>query len=261
LTSTLSSKRNIEALALGVVVAETDVAARPAVQFVTVDVELTGVNAANTSLSMDGSSWLKLNFGDKVSAFQIDKDATITNMVLAGDPGGNFLINGGTTEIAQSSSYKDTIGVQFQVLAGATLRDEGWTQLKFTNNYLDITIAGGEMLVFFGTGNGAPLIDSNGFSNDGINITSSGLLKYLGSGNVTDTFTVPILVQDGGELWLTNAGNAPNGGKLIVKGAETVTHNASVYMTGDSTIQLSQASTLECDNDYYQDAGTLLSPA
>jgi hypothetical protein len=49
-----------------------------------------------------------------------------------------------------------------------------------------------------------------------------------------------------------------------VKGAiPTITQNASVYLTDpnpaprQSTIQLSESATLECDNDYYQDAGAL----
>ena len=43
-----------------------------------------------------------------------------------------------------------------------------------------------------------------------------------------------------------------------MQGADGFTNNVSVYMRGSaSSVQLAYASTLECDNDYYQASGTL----
>jgi hypothetical protein len=208
------------------------------------------VNAANTA------STLNLDFADATSKFQIDGNSTITNMTLAGDRNGQFIINSGTTTIAQSPGYTDKIGVDVSINLGATLYDESCNALVFSNNNTFINIYG-EMDVLYGTGTGLTLIDSNGYSNDEIYVYG-GKLKYNGRGGVQDTFTVPIALSYGGTLIVTSNAVLSQGAWLTVEGANQFTNNASVSNAGPSTsVQLSQGATLECVNDYYQSHGTL----
>jgi hypothetical protein len=69
--------------------------------------------------------------------------------------------------------------------------------------------------------------------------------------------TIEQTARLGGTFKVTSLGSAP-GGKLIVTGFAPATQNASVYMTDvGSSVELSQQSTLECDNDYRQVGGVL----
>ncbi len=222
-----------------------------------VTVELTNANGAGALSEPVNSSQLNLDFGNALSVFQIDSDATITNMTLAGSPAGNFLINGGTTNIAQASGYTDSIGVYFAVNTGATLTDWSYDSLQFSNNALQIYVAG-TMYVYFGSGV-STLIDPASFAKDYINV-DGGTLTYLGASTKTDdTFKVPVLVQGSGTFQLIACPGTNPGGKLTVQGVVPgQTTNASVYMTGAaSSVQLSQKATLEADGDYYQASGTL----
>jgi hypothetical protein len=226
-----------------------------------VTVELSDADG-NWCLNSSTDSKLNLYFGTGTTAvFQIDGDATINNMALSGYPGNKFVINGGTTTIAQSGGYTDTIGVNFVINQNGTLNDQSYNSLKFTNSGVQITVQG-SMFLYYGTGTGITLIDNGGMSNDYINV-NGGTLKYSGSGNVTqDTLTVPVYVQNGGTFRLSAATGQPNGGKLTVQdGSQYQFPNnslESVYMTGaSSTVQLAYGDTLECDNDYWQAGGTL----
>lgn len=225
-----------------------------------VTVELSDADG-NWCLNSSTGSTLNLYFGSGATVFQIDGNATINNMALSGHPTGQFIINGGTTTIAQSGGYTDTIGVNFVINKNGTLDDQSYNSLKFTNSGVQIAVEG-TMYVYYGTGTGITLIDNGGMSNDYINV-NGGYLQYNGSGNVTnDTFTVPVYVQNGGTFQLTISPGQPNGGKLIVQdGSQYQFPNnslESVYMTGPtSSVQLAYWDTLECDNDYYQANGTL----
>lgn len=66
-------------------------------------------------------------------------------------------------------------------------------------------------------------------------------------------------VRDGGAFIVTGNQAQLGNSSLIVQGnAGTATQNGSVYLTGsNSTVQLAQEAVLECDNNYYQDNGTL----
>jgi len=211
------------------------------------------------ALSVDGKSTLNMDFTDAFSGFELDGGGTITNMTLAGNPGAEFYIAGGSTTIAANpGGYTERIGVNVTLGGAAALTDWGYNSLQFTNNNLPFNVFG-TMVVYHGTGSGATLIDSNGYTNDYLNVVDGGTLTYNGIGGVIDTFNVPIIVQDGGSFSVTTIPNSPAAATLIVKGTATQTHGVSVYMTGDSSVLLSSAATLECDNDYYQDgdAGTL----
>ena len=184
--------------------------------------------------------------------FNIGGGGVITNMVLAGYPTGQFKLTGGTMEIAQSSSYQETTGVNIVVGQGATLTDQSWCPLKFTNSKLYLTV-NGMMNVFYGTGGGMTIIDRNGFSQDVIDV-SGGTLAYLGNGGVSDTFDMNVRVEAGGVFEVASAGGAKSGGSLTLKGDPSY---LSLYLTGPSSVELSNAATLECDNGYLEDSGTL----
>ncbi len=186
--------------------------------------------------------------------FQIGGGGYITNMTLSGYPTAQLQLTGGTMTIAESSGYKESTGVNILVSTNATLTDESYTPLKYTNSKLNLTV-NGTMNVFFGTGGGMTIIDRNGFSRDVIDV-SGGTLNYLGSGGVADTFDMNVKVEGGGNFIVTSAGNGSSGGSLTVKGDPAY---SSVYLTGGgpSTIQLSKGATLNAYNGYLQDGGTL----
>lgn len=226
-----------------------------------------GVTVVDTGNLFDSKdSWLKVFFGTN-AVFQLDAGGGITNMTLSGSPSGLLKIDGGTTMLANDASYQYYIGANIYVAAGATLIDQGLVPLKLTNTNLTIYVLG-TMNVFYGPSANNTLIDATGFDNDYIDVTDDGMLKYLGSGGVTDTFkNVPVFVRDG-DFIVTTATNVPNSGTLIVTGTvPNQANNASVYVTGagTSTVQLSKGAalrsaageTLECDDGYYQDSGTL----
>ncbi len=205
----------------------------------------------------DGTSNLNLDFGDANSGFQLDAGGTITNMTLLGNRSAWFTLSGGVTSIAQTNGgFTDTIGVNFGVAANAKLTDWSGNALKFADNNLQIAVAG-EMDVWYGSPGIAALIDNNGCSNDNINVANNGVLGYLGTGSRTDTFTVPVYVQTGGTFLVTAAPVGTDGGKLIVQAPNQAPGVSSVNMTGDSSVLLAHADTLECDNGYYQSAGSL----
>jgi hypothetical protein len=223
----------------------------------TLIVEATGstalvTNVANSKLNLDYA----LN-----SEFQLDGNATITNMNLGGDPSGDFLINGGTTTIAQKAqtgSYTDQIGVHFIINPNGALTDLSYNSLVFTNNSDYIRVQG-SMFVYAG-GIGTPLINNNGWSNDYIDV-NGGTLTYRGATGVTDIFTVPVSIENAGTFKVTSSTNLP-GGKLIVQDASNYTFpngsKESVYLGNAApAVLLSQKSTLECDDGYYQATGIL----
>jgi hypothetical protein len=151
--------------------------------------------------------------------------------------------------------------VYFQISSGATLNDWGYNALVFGNNALQIYVAG-EMDVKYGNGATNTLIDKGVYSNDYINVVG-GTLSYLGSAGVTNTFTVPVWVQNGGTFSVSVGGDPSSGGKLVViDGSNYMFPNnskESVYMQdASSSVQLSFGYTLECDDDYYQAGGTLV---
>jgi hypothetical protein len=213
-----------------------------------------GIQITTTGVNTTSSSKLNLFFSESNSTFQINGDSTITNFTLAGDAQAQFNINGGTTTIAQSPGYTETIGVQVTVEEGATLNDQSWNPLQFTNSGLAILVLG-TMRTYYGPGTGMTLIDSGAFSRDYIFV--DGTLSYAGSGGVADTFNAPVYVSQGTFL-LSTAANQPAGAKLTVNGTVPgQTPNASVYLAGNGTVQLSQGFTLVCNNGYYQNGGTL----
>lgn len=162
------------------------------------------------------------------------------------------------TTVAESPGYTETIGVQFNINAGATLNDQSYNSLKFTNSNVVITVKG-TMNTYF---SGIPvLIDYGGMTNDYVNV-SGGTLGYYGSAGVADTFTVPVYVQGGGVFLVSTANGQQDGAKLIVQDKSNFTFptnsKESVYMTGTtSSVQLRYSATLECDDDYYQANGNL----
>jgi hypothetical protein len=108
------------------------------------------------------------------------------------------------------------------------------------------------MDVYWGTGNGATLISSGNQVTGNYIDVSGGKLEYYGSAGVEDTIAVPVLVDNNGNFTVTSSG----GGWLIVKGQVAQTKKYSVYMTAGS-VNLSNATTLECVDDYQQTSGTL----
>jgi len=135
-----------------------------------------------------------------------------------------------------------------------------YNPLQLTANNLVITVYG-EMDTYWGTNNINTMISRGGpaNANDYIDV-SGGTLAYYGRQNITDMITVPIAVHGGGTLKVTvdpNSGK-PLQGKLIVQFSNASTNNVSVYLAGSqSSVQLSNYDTLECDNGYRQDSGTL----
>ncbi len=218
-------------------------------------VQATGDPTANT---------LDLQFNDANSKFQIDGGGTITNMQLGGSYQAWFVLNGGTMNIAYDDApdtYSDKIGVNISVGEYAFLMDGGGNSLTFANNSVQISVVG-DMYVHYGTTT-KPLIDNGGKSNDYINV-NGGTLAYDGNGGVVDKFTVPVYVQGGGTFLMTEAIGANPGGQLIVQDGSNYKFpngdKESVYMGGSdwsSSVELNDEDTLECDDDYYQDGGTL----
>lgn len=202
---------------------------------------------------MDGNSDLKIAIPAKAD-FNIDKDATITNMDATGGSSAWIDINGGTTVIA-GGKYTENLGVNLLIGSSATLNNQGQTTLTLTGDYLYIDVLG-KMDVNPSSG-GMKLIDRGANTHDIIDVTG-GTLTYLETAGVKDTFNIPVRVQQGGAFIVSSNQLQTGNAKLIVTGSTQITLNRSVYLTGTgSTVQLSQGTILECDNDYYQDGGTL----
>jgi hypothetical protein len=218
--------------------------------------------ANGNALNMDGTSGLNLNLVDATSTNTINGTAVITNMNVIGNPSAQFIINSGTTTMADNPgagnpAYTENLGVQLVVNKGATLKDLGYNALTFTASNLVTTIKG-EMDVYYGTGTGITLIQPQNQNVTGCYIdVTGGTLKYTGFTGVKDTFALPVLVENSGTFNVTTKSTS-SGGYLIVKGQVQATQKYSVYMTGtSSSVNLSNQTTLECDDDYKQDSGTL----
>jgi hypothetical protein len=218
-------------------------------------INVTGKSTGN-SVQMDANSTLSLKFADATSSYEIDRGSTITNMTLYGNPGGSFIVKGGTMTIA-NGNYKDYIGTKFIVATGATLQDWGKCPLIFTQT--ETLQVNGTMGVNHSQ-NGLTLIEAQNGVSDCFVEVEAGKLIYSGTPGVTDTFAMPVWVNSGGTFALMAALGQNQGGKLIVKGAAFSDNTRfSVSMTeANSSVQLWQQSTLECDNfGYLQTGGTL----
>jgi hypothetical protein len=215
-------------------------------------VEMTGANGTSLTMPVTGSI-LDLDFGDG-GKFNLDANATITNMYLGGFVTGQLTI-GGVTQIGTAANYNDYIGAQIQINTGATLFDDAYSPLHFNANKVSI-VDQGTMSVLWDQ-NANTLIDQTTPTSGCYLNVNGGTLNYIGSSGVTNTFKVPVLVQNGGTFSVAGGLNA--GSTLIVSGAVLgTTNNTSVYMKDiNSSVQLSQNATLECDNDYSQADGTL----
>jgi hypothetical protein len=214
-----------------------------------VNVELLGTGGV--ALAMDGNSDLKLDFADHGQLYQIDNNATITNMDVTGYSDDVIDITGGTTTIA-GGNFTENLGVSLTVESGATLSDKGQCTLNLTASDQVITV-NGEMDLFSG---GRTLIASAANSGNYINV-AGGILRYEGSGGVTDTIQVPVL--NNGTFSVDSATGQANGATLIVQNAVPQTNNVSVYMANEGAyVQLAEAATLEADNGYTQANGELL---
>jgi hypothetical protein len=222
--------------------------------------------ARNAAQAQGGGSDFNFQFNDYNQVFQIDADATITNMDVTGDgqtnPTDSLFIAGGTTTIAAAPGFTENLGVSLMIGASGTLNHNGWNPLTLTSDNLTITVIGA-MNVEYGTGSGITLIDSGTHQDDYILLV--GGLTYLGSGNVTDdTFTVPVYVfNNTGVFKLQSAPGQPNGGRLNVKDQSNYVFpdgsKHSVYMadTGDQVL-LTQGAYLKCFDTYYQSEGFLV---
>jgi hypothetical protein len=214
------------------------------------------------TLVVDSKSTLHVTFGTD-SEFEVNGGGTITNMILAGDPTGTFMLNGGTMSIDPSPGvYTENVGARLYVNAKATLSYHSYDTLLFTNDNLEIDVVG-KMNTYYGSNPNNTLISSNGYKGDDIFVEDGGVLNYWGNGGVTDTFTVPIFLQNG-SLNLSAASNqgVTDGGKLIVQDGSGYTFpngsKESVYVEDpSSTVKLSHGATLVADNGYYQSDGTL----
>jgi hypothetical protein len=219
-------------------------------------IQVTGKNGRK-SVNMDANSTLSLKFTDATSSYEIDRDSTITNMNLHGSAQGSFVIKGGTTTIADGA-YTDLIGTKFIVAKGATLKDWGGCPLTFQQP--EILQVNGTMGVNHSQ-DGMTLITAQKGINGCYVGVHAGTLIYSGIPGLTDTFAIPVDVQDGGTFALMAALGENQGGKLIVMGSAKLPNNSriSVFMKGPgSEVQLWQQSTLECDIvNYGQTAGTL----
>jgi hypothetical protein len=198
----------------------------------------------------DANSNFKVILGAN-SKVTYDGAATLENFNIQGSATSLVLINSGTTTMAGSPGFTENLGAPLTINNGATLNYQSYNTLNLTLSNLVITVKG-EMDAYWGTGNGITLIQQdNQVTSDYIDVTG-GTLYYKGKASVEDTIAVPILVENSGNFTVTSS----SGGWLIVKGQVAQTQKYSVYMTSGS-VNLSQATTLECDDDYRQDAGTL----
>jgi hypothetical protein len=225
-------------------------------QTVTGSMEMTGVDNG-TSFFMDAASV----FNQTISGIvKYDGNTTYTSFNwVAGGQGAKVEIAGGTTTIAGSRDYTENVGVQFNIDKGAKVKDDGYCPLNFTASNLVLTINGTMQVIFSGVGTGITQIQQQGQNVSDCYIdVSGGTLEYDGFAGYKDTFAIPVLVENGGNFNVTNVTDNGTGGYLIVKGYVTQTQKYSVYMTGSfSSVNLSKGSTLECDDDYRQDGGTL----
>lgn len=102
-------------------------------------------------------------------------------MDLQGNGTGQFIIDGGTTTMAQSSTYTEKLGVPFLINSGAIVSYKSCNSLQLTTDINAIIHIKGEMDFYWGqTGNGITLI-SGGASNPDDNIwVDGGNLVYYG---------------------------------------------------------------------------------
>lgn len=73
-------------------------------------VEMTGGPNIPAMVQNVTGNVLSVYFDDATSVFQIDANATTSNVVLNGNPKGTFNIAGGTTTFAPSGAFEDNIG-------------------------------------------------------------------------------------------------------------------------------------------------------
>jgi hypothetical protein len=219
--------------------------------------------ANGTALSMDPGSDLGLDLINPNSIFQVDNNATITNMTIKGPHNAEndleaFIIKGGTTTILPAANNLEQLGVDLTIYAGATLVDKNQTTLNLTGDPVVINVFG-EMDTYAGPKNQNTMIGGGGAGGnpDDFISVNGGTLVYYGTANTQDTITVPIEVYNGGTFKLTTA-QGMFAGRLIVQGGVPNTNNNSVYLAGlTSSITLDHFDTLEADNGYYQSSGLL----
>ncbi len=227
-----------------------------------VNIDLTGVDSISAWETAD--SKFNLEFQDHNQILKIDNGATFGNFDISGYNDDSVILAGGATTIAGNPgsgkpAYTEELGVNLYIYGGAQLNDNCYNTLVLTNDNLQI-VDQGMMIASNGTGVGKKLIDNGGKSGSYINVDGGSLL-YGGSNGASDTFTVPIYIQNGGLLSVSKT--LQTGGTLIVQdGSNYIFPNGkkeSVYMTGSgSQVLLFYASTLEADDDYYQADGALL---
>jgi hypothetical protein len=200
-----------------------------------VTLDITGA-ADGTAVGADGfggsPGYLKVTFADSAGIFQIDGNSKIASFTFQPSPGkisGTVLIDGGTTTIctgtySTSSTLNGTLKIQGSVTA---VEDKGKTQLVLDGNNSTIKVGNNALLqVDGGTGN-TLISEKTAGNNDYIDVQNGGYLTYIGSAGVTDTFTAPVWVEQGGNMKLSGGGN------LAITGAEQGTQNVSLYLEGN----------------------------
>lgn len=203
-----------------------------------VTVDLTGDNGSGALNANDGATLIFC--ADSTSTLKIEANSTISNFNFSpvgnNQVGGTLLIDGGQTVICNKAAGASLWGT-VQVW-DSTLVDQGQGQLKLLGNTTTIQIYTARMEVDGGAGK--TLISENTpGQNDYIDVQNSGELDYLGKGGATDTFTAPVLVEDGGTFYLNGGG----GGTLQINGKEQGTNNLS--LSCDGTLNLANGITLK----------------
>ncbi len=123
----------------------------------------------------------------------------------------------------------------------STLVDQGQGPLTLRGTNTTIQLATARMEVDGGAGM-TLISEGTAGQNDYIDVQNAGQLNYLGKGGVTDTFTAPVLVENGGNFSLDGGG----GGTLAINGKEQGTNNVSLYCAGGLT--LANGITLKASN-------------
>lgn len=194
--------------------------------------DLTGA-ADGTAVDANGinSGYLIIQCEFITDTLQIDNNANIAAFsfkpVTVGNPNGTILIDGGITTICTGVYNKNSlINGALKIQGYSSVVDNGKTQLILDGKNTKIVVGTNALMQVYG-GTGQTLIsEGTAGNNDYIDVQNGGYLSYIGTG-VTDTFTVPVWVEQGGYLKLSG------GGTLYINAAEYGTNNVSLYLEGN----------------------------
>jgi hypothetical protein len=159
---------------------------------------------------------------------QIDDNAKISAFNITGN--GTVYIDGGKTNVCDGTVNATSQLLGTLAVSNCILEDFGDTQIQLVGNNSTIQVQCSSIVYVDGGAGNTLNSEQMAGNNDYIDVQYAGDFVYTGKAGIKDTFTAPVLVEDGGQF--TGDGGGGGGGTLTINGAETATNNVSLYVQG-----------------------------